>query len=148
MPANQASRKRRRQRRRLRLQAPGRLLGWSLLRPDHIRARKRVVVYGKTLQEARDKLLKAMQQARSGIPVPDESWKLGAYLEYWLEHVVIPEGAGPCQGGFCRGSGGVRACVTGVSCFPDSCHVRGGGRAGQGPGGARPPEAAPEASLR
>ena len=50
--------------------------------------RKRVVVYGKTLQEARDKLLKAMQQARSGILVPDESWKLGAYLEYWLEHVV------------------------------------------------------------
>jgi hypothetical protein len=29
-----------------------------------------------------------MQQARSGVPVPDESWKLGAYLEYWLEHVV------------------------------------------------------------
>jgi integrase len=51
-------------------------------------ARKRVVVYGKSLQEARDRLLKAMQQARSGIPVPDESWKLGAYLEYWLEHVV------------------------------------------------------------
>jgi integrase len=51
-------------------------------------ARKRIVVYGKTLQEARDKLLKAMQQARSGVPVPDESWKLGAYLEYWLEHVV------------------------------------------------------------
>jgi integrase len=51
-------------------------------------ARKRVVVYGKTLQEARDRLLKAMQQAHSGVPVPDESWKLGAYLEYWLEHVV------------------------------------------------------------
>jgi integrase len=51
-------------------------------------ARKRVVVYGKTLQEARDKLLKAMQLARSGVPIPDESWKLSAYLEYWLEHVV------------------------------------------------------------
>ena len=51
-------------------------------------ARKRVVVYGKSLQEARDRLLKAMEQARSGVPVPDESWKLGAYLEYWLEHVV------------------------------------------------------------
>src|SRR5215469_1869444 len=50
--------------------------------------RKRIVVYGKTLQEARDKLLKAMQQVRSGISVPDESWKLGAYLEYWLEQVV------------------------------------------------------------
>jgi integrase len=51
-------------------------------------ARKRVVVYGKTLDEARDKLGKAQQNARSGIPVPDESWKLGAYLGYWLEHVV------------------------------------------------------------
>ena len=46
------------------------------------------MVYGKTLQEARDRLLKAMQQARSGVPVPDESWQLGAYLDYWLEHVV------------------------------------------------------------
>jgi integrase len=51
-------------------------------------ARKRVVVYGKTLDEARAKLGKAQQQARSGIPVPDESWKLGPYLHYWLEHVV------------------------------------------------------------
>jgi integrase len=51
-------------------------------------ARKRVVVYGKTLTEARDKLGKAQQQARAGVPVPDESWKLGPYLAYWLEHVV------------------------------------------------------------
>jgi integrase len=50
--------------------------------------RKRVVVYGKTLQEARDKLLKAMQQARAGIPVPDQAWRLDLYLEYWLENVV------------------------------------------------------------
>jgi Phage integrase, N-terminal SAM-like domain len=50
--------------------------------------RKRVVVYGKTLQEARDKLIKAMQQARAGIPVPDESWRLGLYLEYWPENFV------------------------------------------------------------
>jgi integrase len=50
--------------------------------------RKRVVVYGKTLDEARDKLGKAQQQARSGIPVPDETWKLGPYLTYWLEHIV------------------------------------------------------------
>src|SRR5215467_378648 len=51
-------------------------------------ARKRVVVYGKTLNEARDKLGKAQQQARAGIPVPDEAWKLGLYLEYWLENFV------------------------------------------------------------
>ena len=40
--------------------------------------------------------------------------------------------------GVFRGSGWLRACVTGVSCFPASCHVCGDGRAGQGPGGARP----------
>jgi Phage integrase, N-terminal SAM-like domain/Phage integrase family len=51
-------------------------------------ARKRVVVYGKTLAEARDKLGQAQHQARAGIPVPDESWKVGPYLEYWLEHIV------------------------------------------------------------
>jgi integrase len=50
--------------------------------------RKRVVVYGKTFQEARDKVLKAMQQARAGIPVPDQAWRLDLYLEYWLENVV------------------------------------------------------------
>jgi hypothetical protein len=38
---------------------------------------------------------------------------------------VIPEGVGPCQGGFAGGSGCLRACVTGVSCFPGSCHIRG-----------------------
>lgn len=51
-------------------------------------ARKRVVVYGKTLAEARDKLGHAQHQARAGIPVPDESWKVGRYLEYWLENIV------------------------------------------------------------
>src|SRR5215475_11936536 len=42
-------------------------------------ARKRVVVYGRTLDEARDKLGKAQQQSRAGIPVPDEAWKLGLF---------------------------------------------------------------------
>src|SRR5579862_7967010 len=51
-------------------------------------ASKRVVVYGKTLNEARSKLAQAQAQARAGIPVPDETWKLGPYLDYWLENVV------------------------------------------------------------
>jgi integrase len=51
-------------------------------------AHKRVVVYGKTLAEARNKLGQAQHQARVGIPVPDESWKVGPYLEYWLENIV------------------------------------------------------------
>jgi hypothetical protein len=33
-------------------------------------ASKRVVVYGRTLEEARDKLGKAQHQARVGVPVP------------------------------------------------------------------------------
>jgi integrase len=49
---------------------------------------KRIVVYGKSRDEARDKLGKAQQQARAGVPVPDEAWKLGLYLEYWLENFV------------------------------------------------------------
>ncbi len=51
-------------------------------------ARKRVVVYGKTLEEARNKLRDKQQEARAGIPVPDESWRLGPYLKYWLENFV------------------------------------------------------------
>src|SRR5262245_7900818 len=51
-------------------------------------ARKRIVVYGKSLAESRDKLATAQQQSRSGIPVPDQVWTVGRYLEYWLEHVV------------------------------------------------------------
>lgn len=50
--------------------------------------RKRVVVYGKTLDEAQAKLGKAQQEARNGIPVPDQSWKVGPYLDYWLENFV------------------------------------------------------------
>jgi integrase len=51
-------------------------------------ATKRIVVYGKTYDEARDKLAKAQQQARAGIPVPDNAWTLGPYLDYWLENHV------------------------------------------------------------
>jgi uncharacterized protein len=56
-----------------------------------------------------------------------------AHLGQWTadtgNHVVtrpvIPEGAGPCQPGFSGFAVGERACVTGVSGFPGSCHVRG-----------------------
>jgi hypothetical protein len=51
-------------------------------------ARKRVVVYGKTLAEAREKMANTQQNARSGIPIPDKVWKLGPYLDYWLENFV------------------------------------------------------------
>jgi len=50
--------------------------------------RRRIVVYGKTREQAREKLTKAQQEARAGVLVPDELWKLGPYLEYWLENFV------------------------------------------------------------
>jgi integrase len=50
--------------------------------------RKRVVVYGKSMDEARRKLGKAQEQSRAGVPVPDKAWTLGAYLDYWVEQVV------------------------------------------------------------
>jgi integrase len=31
---------------------------------------------------------KAQEDARAGMPVPDEVWKLGSYLDYWLENHV------------------------------------------------------------
>src|SRR5215472_5189740 len=89
MPANQATRKRRRINGdgSVYKRGDGYWVGAFYARTTS-GARKRVVVYGKTLTEARDKLGQAQHQARAGIPVPDESWKVGPYLEYWLEHIV------------------------------------------------------------
>ncbi len=50
--------------------------------------RKRVTVYGRTRQEAADKMREAQERNRQGIPVPDRAWKLGDWLDYWLEHVI------------------------------------------------------------
>jgi integrase len=50
--------------------------------------RKRITVYGRTRQEAADKMREAQERNRQGIPVPDRAWKLGDWLDYWLEHVV------------------------------------------------------------
>ena len=50
--------------------------------------RKRVRVYGQTRHEAHRKLveLKALQQR--GVAAPDKVWRLGEYLEYWLDQAV------------------------------------------------------------
>ncbi len=50
--------------------------------------RKRVHFYGKTEQEVQEKLTAAKMQSQQGIPVPDRSWKVDEYLDYWLEHAV------------------------------------------------------------
>lgn len=56
--------------------------------PTTFGARKRVIVYGKTLAEARGKLGQVQQDVRSGIRVSDKVWKLGPYLDYWPENSV------------------------------------------------------------
>jgi hypothetical protein len=45
---------------------------------------KRVFVYGRTRDEVRDKLTELQEKRRRNIPVPSRSWKVGAYLDYWL----------------------------------------------------------------
>jgi integrase len=52
--------------------------------------RKRITIYGKTRQEAADKMREAQERNRQGIPVPDRTWKLAEWLDYWLEQVVTP----------------------------------------------------------
>jgi len=52
--------------------------------------RKRVRVYGKDWDEAHRKLTDKIAKEHRGIPVPDRSWKVGEYLDYWLEHVARP----------------------------------------------------------
>lgn len=46
--------------------------------------------YGKTDKEARDKMTAALAQAQRGTPIPDKTWKLGPYLDYWLAEHVTP----------------------------------------------------------
>nr|WP_258404970.1 site-specific integrase [Streptomyces cyaneus] len=53
--------------------------------------RVRKYVYGRTWDEANEKLGKLQDQERNGIPVPSRSWTLGEWLAYWLEHIVKPE---------------------------------------------------------
>jgi len=51
---------------------------------------KRVYVYGKTREEAREKLIQEQAKIVRGIPPAAESWKLGPYLDHWLAGVVKP----------------------------------------------------------
>jgi integrase len=49
-----------------------------------------VYVYGRTREEARERLMEEQSKAARGISVPAQTWKLGPYLDYWLEHVIKP----------------------------------------------------------
>ena len=67
----------------------GRYVG-AFYAPTTAGTRKRVYVYGRTREEARDKLIEEQAKAARGIPVAAHSWQLRAYLDYWLEHVMKP----------------------------------------------------------
>ncbi|MDO3645653.1 tyrosine-type recombinase/integrase [Nocardia mangyaensis] len=47
---------------------------------------RRIRVYCKTRAEARERLTRAIEDARQGILAPDRPWKFGEYLDFWLEH--------------------------------------------------------------
>jgi integrase len=51
---------------------------------------KRITVYGRTRQQVIERMREAQERNRQGIPVPDRAWKLADWLDYWLEHVVLP----------------------------------------------------------
>lgn len=52
--------------------------------------RTRKTVYGKTRQEVHDALAELIRQDRLGVPVPERTWKLGNYLDYWFTEVIQP----------------------------------------------------------
>lgn len=62
----------------------------AIMLPTTSGQRKRLRVCARTRQEAYDKLVAAQAQARQGIPMPDKRWRVGDYLDYWLEDVVRP----------------------------------------------------------
>jgi len=67
----------------------GRYVG-AFYAPTSAGSYKRVYVYGKTWDEARERLIEEQAKTGRGIPVAAQSWKLGPYLDHWLESVVKP----------------------------------------------------------
>jgi integrase len=65
----------------------GRYVG-AFYAPTSVGTYKRVYVYGRTWEQARDKLVEEQAKIIRGIPVAAESWRLGPYLDHWLETVV------------------------------------------------------------
>lgn len=52
--------------------------------------RKRIRIYGKTQAEARERLVAAVSQVQTGVPIPDKHPQLADYLDHWLEEIVRP----------------------------------------------------------
>lgn len=51
---------------------------------------KRIRVYGKTREEAYARRLEIQASANQGILMPERSYRLADYLDYWLENIVRP----------------------------------------------------------
>ncbi|GAA5005667.1 tyrosine-type recombinase/integrase [Kitasatospora paranensis] len=52
--------------------------------------RKRISRYGKTYDEAAEKLAKAKELEDKGVPTPAKAWTVGEFLAYWLAEIVEP----------------------------------------------------------
>src|SRR5262245_30342608 len=50
--------------------------------------RKRLRVYGRSWDEAHEALTKVKRQEQQGVPFPDRTWTIGAYLNYWPSEVA------------------------------------------------------------
>jgi len=57
----------------------------AIMLPTSSGKRTRKRVYGKTQREAREKLAHIIEEARRGIFPSERAWKVGEYLDYWLE---------------------------------------------------------------
>ncbi|MFI6168924.1 tyrosine-type recombinase/integrase [Nocardia sp. NPDC051052] len=49
---------------------------------------RRLRVYGKTRKEASEKLTMSLADTKRGIPLPEQSWKVGAYLDYFMRDIA------------------------------------------------------------
>ncbi|MFF0389608.1 tyrosine-type recombinase/integrase [Kitasatospora sp. NPDC004615] len=52
--------------------------------------KKRISRYGKTYDEAAEKLARAKELEEKGVPTPTKAVKVGEYLTYWLAEIVKP----------------------------------------------------------
>ncbi|MEU4706745.1 tyrosine-type recombinase/integrase [Nocardia salmonicida] len=49
---------------------------------------RRIRIYGKTRTETAEKLTLQLADAKRGIPAPEQSWTVGAYLDYFIQEVA------------------------------------------------------------
>ncbi len=69
--------------------ADGRYMG-AVYVTDTLGRRIRKSVYGKTYDEAAEKVAALQAQERKGVPVPDKAWTVESFLKHWLAEIVQP----------------------------------------------------------